>query len=250
MNSLKESEGAPTFKLWGCPWCHFLNLRGVPGPGSEGPGSQGPGPTFTPCHNSTSFPNLLTITKNDEILETERGNSSPSSNSKKTRETQAESLSRKKKSVLTEDSMVNGISENGLVVNHKVKIEKLDDIIKKRPDDFIIHVETNDLINNVNLFDQEIFHKISKESPLTFIAFSSIINRKNKINIEKILTDTNAFEKYLHAKKELILLVTAVLRNFIDVRENFIWTRKLAEPLQKILLHLINKTDWSFFPMT
>ena len=154
MNSLKEGEVAPTFKLWGGSGCHSLNLRGVPGPESRGPGSQGPGPTFTPCYNCTSFANILTITENDEILETERGNSSPSSNSKQKRETQTEPLSWKKKSVLTEDSMVNGISENGLGVSHKVKIEKLDDIIKKRPDDFIIHVGTNDLTNNVNLIDQ------------------------------------------------------------------------------------------------
>ena len=151
---IKGRWGTPTFKLWGDPGCHFLNLRGVPGLGSRGPGSQGPGPTFTPWHNSTSFANLLTITENYEILETEKGTSSPSSNSKQKRKTQTEPLSSKKKSVLTEDSMVNGISENGLAVKHKVKIEKLDDIIKKRPEDFIIHVGTNDLTNNVNLFAQ------------------------------------------------------------------------------------------------
>ena len=106
------------------------------------------------------------MTANYEILETERGNSSSSSNSKENRETQTEPLSRKKKIVLTGDSMVNGISEKGLSVNHKVKIvnlpggtnekilEKLDDIIKEKPDDLIAHVGTNDITNNVNLFDQ------------------------------------------------------------------------------------------------
>ena len=59
--------------------------------------------------------------------------------------------------------MVNGISEKGLSVNHKVKIlnfpggtsekipEKLDDIIKGKPDDLILHAGTNDITNNVNL---------------------------------------------------------------------------------------------------
>ena len=59
--------------------------------------------------------------------------------------------------------MVNGISEKGLSVNHKVKIvnfpggtskkipEKLDDIIKEQQDDLIADVGTNDLTNNVNL---------------------------------------------------------------------------------------------------
>ena len=78
---------------------------------------------------------------------------------------------------LTGDSMVNGISEKGLSVNHKVKIvnfpggtnekilEKLNDIIKEKLDDLIVHVRTNDINNNVNLFDPrlKIFNKISKE---------------------------------------------------------------------------------------
>ena len=62
--------------------------------------------------------------------------------------------------------MVNGISEKGLSVNHKVKIvhfpggtsekilEKLDDIIKEKPDDLLVDVKTNDITNNVNFFDQ------------------------------------------------------------------------------------------------
>ena len=59
--------------------------------------------------------------------------------------------------------MVNGISEKGLSVNHKAKIvnfpggtrekilEKLDIIIKEKPDDVIVHDGTNDITNNVNL---------------------------------------------------------------------------------------------------
>ena len=75
-------------------------------------------------------------------------------------------MSRKKKIVLAGDSMVNGISEKGLSVNHKVKIvnfpgstnekilEKLDDINKEKRDDLIVHIGTNDITYNVNLFDQ------------------------------------------------------------------------------------------------
>ena len=51
-----------------------------------------------------------------------RGNSSPSFNSKQKIETQTETSSKKKKIVLTGGSMVNGISEKGLSVNHKIKI--------------------------------------------------------------------------------------------------------------------------------
>ena len=51
--------------------------------------------------------------------------------------------------------MINDISEKGVSVNHKVKIinfpggtserilEKLDDIIKEKPDDLIVHAGTN-----------------------------------------------------------------------------------------------------------
>ena len=48
-------------------------------------------------NNSTSSIDK-TVTENDEILETERGNSSPSSNSKQKRETQSEPSSKKKES--------------------------------------------------------------------------------------------------------------------------------------------------------
>ena len=61
------------------------------------------------------------------------------------------------------DSIMNGISEEGLSVNCKVKIvnfsgstcekilEKLDDIIKEKPDDLMVHVGTNDITNKVSL---------------------------------------------------------------------------------------------------
>ena len=59
--------------------------------------------------------------------------------------------------------MVNGISERGLSVNHKVRIvnfpdgeiekflQKLDDKIKEMPDNPIILLGTNEISNNVNL---------------------------------------------------------------------------------------------------
>ena len=112
-------------------------------------------------NNNTSSVNK-TVTENDEIVETERVNSSPSSNSKQKIETQTEPLSMKK-IVLTRDSMVNGISEKGLSVNQKVKfvnfpggtsekiLEKLDVTIKEKTDDLIVHVGINDITNNVNL---------------------------------------------------------------------------------------------------
>ena len=58
----------------------------------------------------------------------------------------------------------------------------------------MVHAGTNDITNNVNLSTnvKKIFNKISKESASSSIEFSSAINRKDKTNIEKTLTDTNA----------------------------------------------------------
>ena len=79
------------------------------------------------------------------------------------KETQTKPSSKKKKIVLTRDSMINGISKKGFSINHNVKIvnfpggtsekilEELDDIIKEQPDDLIVYVGTNDFTNNVNL---------------------------------------------------------------------------------------------------
>ena len=55
-------------------------------------------------NNNTSSVNKA-VTENDKILETERGNSSPSSNSIQKRETQAEPSSKNKKIVLAGDSI-------------------------------------------------------------------------------------------------------------------------------------------------
>ena len=104
---------------------------------------------------------------------------------------------------MTGDSKVNGTSEKGLSINYKVKIvnfpgstsekilEKLDDIIKEKPEDLIFHAGTNDITNNVNLSTnvKKIFNNFSKESPLMSIEFLSIIF------IQKTLADTNTHSK-------------------------------------------------------
>ena len=81
--------------------------------------------------------------------------------------------------------MINDISEKGVGVNHKVKVinfpggtsetilEKLDDLIKEKPDDLIVHAGTNGIISNVNLSThvKKIFNKISKEPLSSSIEF-------------------------------------------------------------------------------
>ena len=53
---------------------------------------------------------------------------------------------------------------------------QLDDRIKGKPEDLIVHVGTNDIANKVNIFNnvKKIFRKVSKDSSLTQLAFSSI----------------------------------------------------------------------------
>ena len=72
----------------------------------------------------------------------------------------------KKKVVITGDSMLNGLHEKGLSMNHNVKVknypggtsetilDNIDDIVKNKPDYLIIHAGTNDLTNGINLLNQ------------------------------------------------------------------------------------------------
>ena len=51
--------------------------------------------------------------------------------------------------------------------------DQLDDLIEGKPDDFIVHVGTNGIANNVNFLNnmKKIFRKVSKDSPSTQLAF-------------------------------------------------------------------------------
>ena len=153
--------------------------------------------------------------------------------------------------------MVNGIFEKGFSVNHKIKIvnfpggtslkilEKLDDIIKEQPNDLTVHVGTNDLTNNVNLLTNvtKFFNKVFKESPLTSIAFSPIINRKDKANIQKTLTDTNALLKNFCMQKGNSFIDNSGIKEFHLGNRKLQLNKKGNRAFVKNLLHHINRTD-------
>ena len=115
--------------------------------------------------------------------------------------------------------MINDISEKGIKVNHKVNIVKfsggssekileiLDDMIKEKPEDLIVHVGTNHITNNLNLLTNVIiiFNKVSKESPSTSIAFLSIINCKVKTNIQKAFIGNSGIKEFHLGKRKLHL---------------------------------------------
>ena len=118
--------------------------------------------------------------------------------------------------------MVNGISEKGLSINYKVKLVnfsgstsekilgKMDYIIKEKPEDLIFHAGTNDITNNVNLSTKvkKLFNNFSKESPLTSIDFSSIIN------IQKTLTDKNTRLKNFRMQKGISFIDNSGIKEF------------------------------------
>ena len=71
----------------------------------------------------------------------------------------------KKKIVVAGDSVLNGVNKKGLSKSHNVKVknypgatsenilDKIDDLLKVKPDCLLVHVGTNDLTNNVNLLN-------------------------------------------------------------------------------------------------
>ena len=70
---------------------------------------------------------------------------------------------RRKNVVVNGDSMRNGVDEKGLSKSHNVKVknypgatsedilDKIDDLLKMKPDCLLVHARTYDLMNNVNL---------------------------------------------------------------------------------------------------
>ena len=78
-------------------------------------------------------------------------------------------------------------------------IENLEDLLKNKTEDMLIHVGTNNITNGLNLLNS--VNKISNISPRTTVVFSSIIVRKDKKNVEKPLTGPNTrLKNYCHEK--------------------------------------------------
>lgn len=80
-------------------------------------------------------------------------------------------------------------------------IENLEDLLKNKTEDMLIHVGTNNITNGLNLLNS--VNKISNISPRTTVVFSSIIVRKDKKNVEKSLMDTNNRPKNYCRQKEI-----------------------------------------------
>ena len=60
--------------------------------------------------------------------------------------------------------------------------DQLDDFIEEKPGNLLVHFETSDFTNNVNLLNnvKKIFRKVSKDSPPVDLTFFPIIVGKDK----------------------------------------------------------------------
>ena len=134
------------------------------------------------------------------------------------KKTHTEPLSRKKKIELTGDSMVNDISEKGVSVNYKVKVanfpvvqvkrsRELDDIVKEKPDDLIVHAGTNDITDNVNL-------STLKKSSIKSSTFHLSLTAKVRRTSRTLAEDTNCRLKNFCMQKEISFIDNSGIKEF------------------------------------
>ena len=124
----------------------------------------------------------------------------------------------RKKVIILGNSLLNGINEKGLSKRHKVKIvnkpgatserlllEDLDNLIKYQPESVIIHAGTNDLTNGINMLNnaKKIVKELTTKLPKVKIAFSGLITRKDKKNLDKNVTETNKRLKNYCRQKDI-----------------------------------------------
>ena len=134
---------------------------------------------------------------NSESVETVKNGSLPKDNIGK---------GDRNKVIILKDSLLNGINEKGLSKRHNVKIvnkpgatserlllEDLDNLIKYQPESVIIHTGKNDLTNGINMLNdaKKIVKELTTKLPKVKIAFSGLITRKDKKNLDKNVTETN-----------------------------------------------------------
>ena len=121
--------------------------------------------------------------------------------------------------------------------------DQLDDLIKRKPDDLIVHVGTNDIANNGNLLNnvKKTFGKVSKDSPCTHLAFSSIIVRKYKKNLEKIIIETNARLENYCLQKCLRYIENSGIKEVFRDKKRLHLNKKGNSALAKNLLRYIER---------
>ena len=119
--------------------------------------------------------------------------------------TQPEKKNTRKRVFIIGDSILNGISENGLNKRHDVKVrphsgatsqdikDHIKPIIRRKPDLIIIHAGTNDLTKGCNTVEEmnEIIEAAKSDSPSTEIVISSLTTRRDNIGMPKKVKNLN-----------------------------------------------------------
>ena len=119
--------------------------------------------------------------------------------------------------IIVGDSLLNGIHEKGFSKNHSVKannipggtndaiLDKLDNFLKHEPDGLIVHAGTNNITKGKNLLNnvKKVLKQVKKLSANTKVAFSSIVTRKDKKDINKTVQDTNSRLKNYCSQKNI-----------------------------------------------
>ena len=84
-------------------------------------------------------------------------------------------------------------------------LEDLDNLIKYQPESVIIHAGTNDLTNGINMLNnaKKIVKELTTKLPKVKIAFSGLITRKDKKNLDKNVTETNKRLKNYCRQKDI-----------------------------------------------
>ena len=93
-------------------------------------------------------------------------------------------------------------------------MNEIDEVLKGKPESFILHIGTNDLTNNINLLTNvnKIVNKVKKTSFNTVLSFSDIVFRIDKKNIEKMRADTNSRLKNFYKQKRIKLILNDNLK--------------------------------------
>ena len=126
---------------------------------------------------------------------------------------------------MTGDSILNSMNEKGLSKSHNVNVksypgatnedilDKINNLLKVKPDCLLVHVGTNDLTNNVDLLIsvKKMVKKVKNSSPNTKLVFSSVILHIHKKYVWKKVGETNRRLKNYCKQKILILLITVIL---------------------------------------
>ena len=156
--------------------------------------------------------------------------------------------------------MLNNVNSRGLSKSKNVKVisfpgatsidivENIDKILEnQQPKSLIVHVGTNDLTNDVNLLNnvKKIVNKTKKKSPDTVLTFSNIIVWKDKKNLEKLRTVTNArFKNYCAQKKPSLIDHDNIKESHLGIKKLHL-NRKGNSLFAKNVLSFID-SNWIF----